>query len=59
MSLGEAMNHFLNENANEIIDEMKPAASASIAKHFKSFLNQAFLQIPLRLWLRDAEEPSE
>jgi len=53
------MNHFLNENANEIIDEMKPAASASIAKHFKSFLNQAFLQIPLRLWLRDAEEQSQ
>ncbi|XP_065337820.1 uncharacterized protein LOC135938172 [Cloeon dipterum] len=51
--IGEAMNHFLNENANEIIGEMKPAAGASIGKHFKSFLNQAFLQIPRRIWLRD------
>ncbi|KAF4528885.1 hypothetical protein B566_EDAN017378, partial [Ephemera danica] len=50
---GEAMNHFLNENANEIIDEMKPAASMAIARHFRGFLNQAFLQIPLRLWLLD------
>ncbi|XP_059486361.1 uncharacterized protein LOC132202984 [Neocloeon triangulifer] len=53
--IGEAMNHFLNENSNEIIDEMKPAAGASIGKHFKSFLNQAFLQIPLRLWMRDSD----
>ncbi len=49
------MNVFLNENANEIIEEMKPAASQAIGKHFKHFLNTAFLQIPLKVWLKDYE----
>ncbi|XP_075236521.1 protein takeout-like [Lycorma delicatula] len=52
--LGEAMSQFLNQNANEIIEEMKPAAAQAISRHFKSFLNGAFLQIPLQVWLRDA-----
>ncbi|CAH1399277.1 unnamed protein product [Nezara viridula] len=51
--LGEAMNQFLNQNANEIIEEMKPAAAAAIGKHFKSFLNGAFLQVPIPIWLKD------
>uniref|UniRef100_A0A1B6E265 Haemolymph juvenile hormone binding protein n=1 Tax=Clastoptera arizonana TaxID=38151 RepID=A0A1B6E265_9HEMI len=51
--LGEAMNQFLNQNAAEIINEMKPAAAAAISKHFKNFLNAAFLQIPLKVWLKD------
>ncbi|XP_067014618.1 protein takeout [Anabrus simplex] len=51
--LGEAMNQFLNQNAQEIIQEMKPAATQSIARHFKSFLNNAFLKVPIALWLRD------
>lgn len=53
--IGEAMNIFLNQNAPEIIEEMKPAASASIGKHFKNFLNTAFLQIPLKVWLKDSD----
>lgn len=52
--LGEAMNRFLNNNANEIIEEMKPAAATAIARHFKAFLNNAFLKIPLNVWLPDA-----
>ncbi|KAG8238450.1 hypothetical protein J437_LFUL002907 [Ladona fulva] len=51
--LGAAMNQFLNENSMEIINEMKPAAAASIAKHFKKILNDAFLRIPMKVWLRD------
>lgn len=51
--IGEAMNVFLNENALEIIEEMKPAASQAIGKHFKNFLNTAFLQVPLKVWLPD------
>lgn len=51
---GEAMNQFLNNNADEIIREMKPAATVSIARHFKGFLNSAFLQLPLNVWLPDA-----
>lgn len=48
------MNQFLNQNAPEIINEMKPAAAQAISKHFKNFLNAAFLQIPLKVWLKDA-----
>ncbi|CAH0558251.1 unnamed protein product [Brassicogethes aeneus] len=52
--IGEAMNQFLNNNSEEIIKEMKPAANAAIAKHFKGFLNSAFLKIPLPIWLPGA-----
>lgn len=50
--IGEAMNQFLNNNAAEIIDEMRPAASAAIAKHFRTFLNGAFERIPIDVWLK-------
>lgn len=46
------MNQFLNNNAAEIIDEMRPAASAAIAKHFRVFLNAAFEKIPIDVWLQ-------
>lgn len=49
---GEAMNQFLNNNAAEIIEEMRPAASQSIAKHFQAFINAAFTKIPLDVWLK-------
>ncbi|XP_050310040.1 circadian clock-controlled protein daywake-like [Anthonomus grandis grandis] len=52
--IGEAMNNFLNNNSEEIIREMKPAARLSIARHFKGFLNSAFMQLPLKIWLPDA-----
>ncbi|CAH0406147.1 unnamed protein product [Chilo suppressalis] len=50
--IGEAMNQFLNNNAAEIIDEMRPAASVAIAKHFQAFLNAAFTNVPLDVWLK-------
>lgn len=49
--LGEAMNQFLNNNAVEIIDEMKPAAIKAISTYFKTFLNSAFSKIPMDAWL--------
>ncbi|XP_026726411.1 protein takeout-like [Trichoplusia ni] len=49
--IGEAMNQFLNNNAAEIIEEMRPAAAASIAKHFQAFVNTAFSKIPIDVWL--------
>lgn len=52
MILGEAMNQFLNNNAAEIIEEMRPAASIAISKFFQSFLNSAFTKIPLDVWLK-------
>ncbi|CAK9807233.1 Protein takeout [Anthophora plagiata] len=51
--IGQAMNQFLNQNAKEIIEEMRPAASASIATHFKDFLGKALIKIPLKVWLHD------
>ncbi|XP_060810447.1 uncharacterized protein LOC106141628 [Amyelois transitella] len=50
--IGEAMNQFLNNNAAEIIEEMRPAAAVSIAKHFKAFLNAAFMKVPIDVWLK-------
>lgn len=50
---GEAINQFLNQNANELVQEMRPAASQSIAKLFRKFLNDTFSNIPMRLWLLD------
>lgn len=51
--LGEAINQFLNQNANELVQEMRPAASQSISKLFKKILDQAFSHIPLNTWLLD------
>lgn len=49
--IGEAINQFLNTNANELVQEMRPAASQSIAKLFKGFLEAAFSHIPINTWL--------
>lgn len=51
--IGQAMNQFLNQNAKEIIEEMRPAASISIANHFRGFLNKAFTKVPMKVWLLD------
>lgn len=52
--IGQAMNQFLNQNIKEIVEEMKPAASASIAKYFKDFLNTIFSKLPMKIWLPDS-----
>ncbi|XP_055374502.1 circadian clock-controlled protein daywake-like [Condylostylus longicornis] len=49
--LGEAINQFLNVNAQELVKEMKPAASRSIAKLFQKILNNAFSKIGMDDWL--------
>lgn len=54
--LGEAINQFLNQNANELVQEMRPAASQSISKLFKKILDQAFSHIPLKTWLLDDDQ---
>ncbi|XP_059609546.1 protein takeout-like [Phlebotomus argentipes] len=51
--LGEAINQFLNSNAQELVQEMRPAASQSVAKLAKQLINSAFNRIPLRVWLLD------
>ncbi|XP_055715244.1 protein takeout-like [Phlebotomus papatasi] len=51
--LGEAINQFLNTNALELVQEMRPAAAQSISKLAKQLINSAFNRIPLRVWLLD------
>lgn len=53
VSEGEAINQFLNTNANDLVQEMRPAASQSIGRLFKKILNAAFGSIPMRQWLLD------
>lgn len=49
--IGEAINQFLNTNANDLVQEMRPAASQSIGRLFRKILNSAFGSIPMRQWL--------
>lgn len=49
--IGEAINQFLNTNANDLVQEMRPAASQSIGRLFKKILNGAFGSIPMNQWL--------
>lgn len=49
----EVINQFLNQNANELVQEMRQPASISLAKVFKKLLDTAFVNLPMRLWLAD------
>lgn len=51
--LNEVINQFLNQNAHELVQEMRQPASLSLAKVFKKFLDTAFVNLPMRLWLTD------
>jgi hypothetical protein len=51
--IDEVINQFLNQNALELIQEMRQTASQSIAKVLKRLLDQTLQQVPMRLWLTD------
>lgn len=51
--LDEVINQFLNQNALELVQEMRQTASQSIAKVLKRLLDQTLQQVPMRLWLTD------
>ncbi|CAD7091840.1 unnamed protein product [Hermetia illucens] len=51
--LGEAINQFLNQNAKELIQEMRPTASQSIARLLQKILNTAFGKLEMSYWLHD------
>lgn len=50
---GEAINQFLNQNAKELIQEMRPTASQSIARLLQKILNTAFGKLEMSYWLHD------
>jgi hypothetical protein len=47
----EVINQFLNQNAHELVQEMRVPASQSLAKVFKKFLDSAFSNLPMKIWL--------
>lgn len=49
----EVINQFLNQNAHELVQEMRGPASTSLAKVFKKFLDIAFANVPLSVWLTE------
>ena len=51
--LNEVINQFLNQNAHELVQEMRVPASQSLAKIFKKFLDIAFTNVPLKIWLTE------
>lgn len=51
--LNEVINQFLNQNAHELVQEMRVPASQSLSKVFKKFLDIAFINVPLKVWLTD------
>lgn len=51
--IDEVINQFLNQNAHELVQEMRIPASQSLARVFKKFLDVAFANVPLKVWLTE------
>jgi len=51
--LNEVINQFLNQNAHELVQEMRQPASQSLGKVFKKFLDIVFSSVPLNVWLTE------
>ena len=48
---GRTVNTFLNENAKEVVNELKENIGESLSGVFKKIMNDAFSHIPTKLWL--------
>ncbi|CRK98545.1 CLUMA_CG011896, isoform A [Clunio marinus] len=51
--LNDVINQFLNQNAHELVQEMRVPASQSLAKVLKKIIDGAFVNLPMKLWLTD------
>lgn len=49
--LGNSINMFLNQNAQEVIAELRSDLEHGLAQIFKGLWNNVFSKIPLKLWL--------
>ena len=49
--LGASLNMFLNQNANEVIAELRPDLEQGIAEIFVGLWNEVFNKIPIKMWL--------
>jgi len=43
----------LNQNALEVVDELKENIGENLSTIFKQIMNDAFSHIPTKLWLQD------
>lgn len=53
ISAGRTVNQFLNQNALEVVDDLKENIGESLSSIFKKIMNDAFSHIPTKLWLQD------
>lgn len=51
--LGRTVNAFMNQNALEVVDELKENIGENLSVIFKQIMNDAFSHIPTKLWLLD------
>ncbi|KAG4080304.1 hypothetical protein HA402_010796 [Bradysia odoriphaga] len=50
--LGSSLNMFLNQNANEVISELRPDLEKGLADIFTGLWNNVFSKLPIDLWLK-------
>lgn len=51
--LGRTVNTFLNQNALEVVDDLKENIGENLSGVFKQIMNDAFSHMPTKLWLLD------
>ncbi|XP_025415710.1 protein takeout-like [Sipha flava] len=51
--LGRTVNTFLNQNALEVVNDLKENIGENLSIIFKQIMNDAFSHMPTRLWLLD------
>lgn len=49
--LGASLNLFLNQNANEVISELRTDLEYGLADIFIGLWNELFNKLPLKLWI--------
>lgn len=49
--LGASLNMFLNQNAKEVITELRPDLERGLANIFTGLWNNVFSKLPNKLWL--------
>lgn len=49
--LAASINNFLNQNAKEVIAELRPDLELGLADIFHGLWNNVFSKMPLKLWL--------
>lgn len=51
--VGRTVNTFLNQNALEVVSDLKENIGENLSTIFKQIMNDAFSHMPTKLWLQD------